>query len=505
MPDWRIVLTGSFIGSFMGYREAHIADEIARRRQERRERCLEEHIVRQDDHARRTQDYIHNLSLGSRTKGGRLTVRRACRSLSRRTRSSSAVRRGVTNYASLVADFPAIPGSEEHLWRLRALTDSELAHLTFETLLDELLTRIRELLRADTAAVLLLEETTNELVATAAKGIEEEVEQGVRLPVGKGFAGRIAESGKPVVLDEVDHGKVLNPLLLRRGIRSMLGVPLIVAGSVVGVLHVGTLHPRQFTDQDIELLRFAADRVALAVHAQRQLEQRVIAEALQRGLRPHRFPHVDGFEIAGYYRPAHPGMIGGDWYDVFVLPSRSLCVVVGDIAGRGLQAALRMARLRTAVRAMAFVEETPSGIVSLMKDFLQHFEPDAMATILVGVITADGTMRYANAGHMPPLVVEPQTGARLVDEAAEPPLCSVAFSRYRDRFLTLDPGSILLLYTDGLVERRGQSLDRGLEALRQAAETPWNSLEMLCGRLLSTEQPAAQSEDDVAVLGLRYR
>jgi putative methionine-R-sulfoxide reductase with GAF domain len=404
----------------------------------------------------------------------------------------------------MVTGRPDASLAEEHLRRLQAVTDAALAHLTVEALLNELLTRIRELLRADTAAVLLLDETNTELVATAAKGIEEEVEQGIRLPVGAGFAGRIAATGKPVVLEEVDHGKVLNPLLLRRGIRSMLGVPLLAGGSVVGVLHVGTLHPRRFTGQDVELLQLVADRVALAVHTRRQHEQRVIAETLQQSLRPERFPRVEGVEIAGYYHPAHGGMVGGDWYDVFVLPSGSLCVAVGDIAGRGLRAAIRMSRIRSAVRAMALVDETPGRTVSRMNDFLQHFDPGGMATMLVGILTANGTLRYANAGHMPPLVVDPKGRACLIDEPAEPPLGGVGLSRYRDRVLILDPGSVLILYTDGLVERRGQSLDAGFEALRQAAESPWNNLDMLYARLFATGEPAAQPEDDVAILALRF-
>ncbi|MGH2688133.1 MAG: PP2C family protein-serine/threonine phosphatase, partial [Actinomycetota bacterium] len=390
--------------------------------------------------------------------------------------------------------------AEEHLQRLRTVTDVALAHLGTETLLDELLTRIRELLRVDTAAVLLLDETTSELVATAAKGIEEEVEQGVRVPLGAGFAGRIAATGKPVVLEEVDQGKVINPLLVRRGIRSMLGVPLLVGGRMVGVLHVGTLHPRRFTGEDTELLQLVADRVALVLRH----EHRVIAETLQRSLRPDRFPRMEGVQIAGYYHPAGRGMVGGDWYDVFVLPSGCLCVVVGDIAGRGLPAAITMARLRSAVRAMALIDESPSGIMFRADKFLQHFHHDVMATMVVGVVSLTGMMRYAIAGHMPPLIVDPEGGASLVAEPPDPPLGSVATYAYRDRILTLSPGSILMLYTDGLVERRGQSLGITLEALRQAAERPWSSLDMLFTRLFPMEESAPPLEDDIAILALRF-
>jgi serine phosphatase RsbU (regulator of sigma subunit)/anti-sigma regulatory factor (Ser/Thr protein kinase) len=393
--------------------------------------------------------------------------------------------------------------AEEHLRRVQTVTDAALAHLTVESLLDELLIRIREILNADTAAVLLLDESRHELVATAAKGIEEEVEQGVRLPVGAGFAGRIAATGAPVVLDRVDHGKVLNPLLLQKGIRSLAGVPLIVDGKITGVLHVGTLHERRFDEEDIDLLRLAADRVALAIYARRQHEHRVIAQTLQRSLLPDRLPRVDGIEVGGLYRPAEGGMVGGDWYDVFDLPSSSLCVVVGDVAGRGLPAAITMARLRNAVRALAFVDEDPGPLVSRANDFLLHFDPGAMATMLVGILAVTGRFRYASAGHLPPLVVDAAGVARIVDEPAEPPLGGIPYTRYRERSVQMQQGSILVLYTDGLVERRGRPIDEGLEALRAAAEQPWATLDMLSSGLIGKgKQPALT--DDVAILSLRF-
>ncbi len=113
--------------------------------------------------------------------------------------------------------------------------------------------------------MLLLDRETNELVARAAVGLEEEVEQGVRIPVGRGFAGRVAADRKPVILDDVDHADVLNPILRQKGIKSMLGVPLLVGGEVIGVLHVGVLRPLIFTEGDVELLQLAGDRAAIAI------------------------------------------------------------------------------------------------------------------------------------------------------------------------------------------------------------------------------------------------
>ncbi|HKU57580.1 MAG TPA: GAF domain-containing protein [Gaiellaceae bacterium] len=160
----------------------------------------------------------------------------------------------------------------EHVRRLQSVTDAALAHLRLDGLLSALLERTCQILEVDTCAILLLDENTKELVSRAAIGIEEEVEQGVRVPVGSGFAGRIAAEKRPVILDDVDHAHVLNPLLREKGIRSMLGVPLVVEGEVRGVLHVGSLVPRAFHDDEVELLQLVADRAALAIEHARLFE-----------------------------------------------------------------------------------------------------------------------------------------------------------------------------------------------------------------------------------------
>lgn len=162
--------------------------------------------------------------------------------------------------------------TSEHVRRLQSVTDAALAHLRLDELLAALLERTREILEVDTCAILLLDEDTNELVARAALGIEEEVEQGVRVPVGGGFAGRIAAEKRPVILDDVDHAHVLNPLLREKGIKSMLGVPLVVEGEVQGVLHVGSLVPRAFQEDEVDLLQLVADRAALAIEHARLFE-----------------------------------------------------------------------------------------------------------------------------------------------------------------------------------------------------------------------------------------
>ena len=161
---------------------------------------------------------------------------------------------------------------------VQSVVDASLGHLELDTMLDELLDRIRDILAADTCAVLLLDPTGRELVAHAAVGIEEEVEQGVRIPLGKGFAGRIAAEARPIGLPDVDHADVLNPLLRAKGIKSLLGVPLAVREHVIGVLHVGTLTPRTFTRDDTELLQLVAERMAVSIEKARVHDEMVALE-----------------------------------------------------------------------------------------------------------------------------------------------------------------------------------------------------------------------------------
>jgi signal transduction histidine kinase len=168
------------------------------------------------------------------------------------------------------------------LARLQAVSDAALAHLSLDDLLDELLTRVRDLLEADTCAVLLLDDEGGQLVARAAKGIEEEVQEGIRIPVGEGFAGRVAAERRPVIVEDVDRSYVLNPILSKKGIKSLLGAPLIAEGRTIGVIHVGTRTPRIFDQHDVELLQIVASRVAAAIDRANAHEEVVRLSELQR-------------------------------------------------------------------------------------------------------------------------------------------------------------------------------------------------------------------------------
>src|SRR3954470_12714276 len=178
----------------------------------------------------------------------------------------------LVGYAKVTRDLSERKENEEHLEVLQAVTDTALAHLALDDMLQAVLDHLVELLNVDTAVVLLMSDDDATLVARASHGLEEEVRAGTRIPVGAGFAGRIATTGRPVVLDDVAQANVLNPILRQKGVRSLLGVPMRTRDRLVGVLHIGAFQPQRFHARDVELLSLVADRVAIAVDNARLFE-----------------------------------------------------------------------------------------------------------------------------------------------------------------------------------------------------------------------------------------
>jgi hypothetical protein len=353
--------------------------------------------------------------------------------------------------------------------------------------------------------VLLLEPSSQFLVARAARGLEEEVRQGVRIPVGVGFAGRVASERRPVVLDRVDSTTVANPILWEKRIRSMAGVPLINGGTLVGVLHAGSYTERSFDDNAVMLLELVADKVAGSVQAGLAESERRAAAVLQRSLLPSALPKHPHVEFASRYAPAETGGIGGDWYDAFELASGDLWVMTGDVAGHGLQPAVIMGRLRSALRSYALLGMSPEDVLRGANRKLLKFEPGVIATVTCGVLSPPyDELRMCSAGHLPPVLVDPGGEPRLLEALPPaPPLGVVDDLETRATRWKLVEGSTVVLYTDGLVERRGESLTEGLERLRRAVRS-WDP-EPLCGRLMDDLVGSHVPSDDIALLVLRVR
>ncbi|MEU1684944.1 GAF domain-containing SpoIIE family protein phosphatase [Micromonospora sp. NPDC005707] len=391
---------------------------------------------------------------------------------------------------------------DQWLRRVEAVTDATLSRLDVADLFDELLDRVRDLLRVDTAAILLLDVRAQQLVATAARGLEEEVRQGFRVSIGRGFAGQVALTRRPVIVQTVTSDNVVNPVLLEIGLQSLLGVPIMARGELVGVLHVGTLSPRQFNLEDVRLLELVADRVSLASSARANTLDQTAALALQRSLIPAELPQLPDLELAGRYVPGHASGVGGDWYDVFNLPSGWLGVVVGDVSGHGLQSAVVMGRVRSALRAYALVSDDPAEALTLLDRKVVHFEAGSLTTALYAMISPDReTLHVSVAGHPRPVLALPGRPNALLDARIDPPLGTGGRSRVRHTTrVDFPPGSVLVAYTDGLVERRGELFDAGVARLTAAVPlAPVDTVTATVMAALDTEHPT----DDIALLAVR--
>jgi serine phosphatase RsbU (regulator of sigma subunit)/anti-sigma regulatory factor (Ser/Thr protein kinase)/DNA-binding NarL/FixJ family response regulator len=388
--------------------------------------------------------------------------------------------------------------------QLESLTEAALSQLPLDDLFDALLDRVVEMLEVDTAAILLLDDEREVLEVRAARGLERAVESAIEVPLGKGFAGRIAAEKKAIVIDDMSQSDVVSPVL-RASVSSAIGVPLMVDRRVIGTLHVGTSKPRRFRSEETSLLQLAADRAAMAIERTRVFQQEhETAVTLQRSLLPDKLPVLPNATLAARYMPGAQGTeVGGDWYDVLSLPDGRVGLAMGDVVGRGIPAASLMGELRNGLRAYALEGHSPAAAVERLDRLVQMVAPGRMATLLFGVLEADGRrFTYANAGHLPPLVVAPGHEAVLHDEARSVPLGVLPYSTFAETSIAVEPGSTLFLCTDGLVEVRGESIDLRLELLRVLASHPVESPDELCQHLMSEMLPDGPGSDDVAMLAV---
>jgi PAS domain S-box-containing protein len=231
--------------------------------------------------------------------------------------------------------------------------------------------------------------------------------------------------------------------------------------------------------------------------------ERQTIEFLQRALLPEALPTVSGFELAARYLPAaEQGPIGGDWYDAFVLRDGRLAVAIGDVAGHGVRSSAAMAQLRHALRAYVFAGSPPGTALALLDQLVSSLAPDAFATAVVCTCTGDGHMVLARAGHTLPLLHTP-TFTMLLDEGARPPLGAGPAPVAQTSFL-LPPAATLVLYTDGLVERRDRGIDPGVTAIvRALTERSPASAEACCDLLLDASPTGGQPDDDLCLIALQ--
>ena len=244
-----------------------------------------------------------------------------------------------------------------------------------------------------------------------------------------------------------------------------------------------------------QVLRLNDDLVRARREIARQRDELArVSETLQRSLLPDSLPQLDGARLAYRYVPGTAADVGGDWYDAFELPGGELALVIGDVAGKGVEAAAVMGQVRTAIRAYALDEPDPAKVLARTNRLVEH--GGQMVTALMAVVDPrTRTLRHASAGHLPPLLIAADGSGSFLTGSRGAPL--LIYDLIAPAETQLEPGSTIVLYTDGLVERRDTALDRNLERLRAAAVTA--GVDDLCDVLLATA-PSGQARDDVALL-----
>ncbi|WP_344427671.1 GAF domain-containing SpoIIE family protein phosphatase, partial [Amycolatopsis minnesotensis] len=317
--------------------------------------------------------------------------------------------------------------------------------------------------------------------------------------------GTIAATRRPLTVDQVGPGTVLNPLLWERGLSTLLGVPLLAGDDLVGVLHVGSMTRREFTDTDTELLEMVATRLALAVQLEDAASDRAAATALQRDLLPAHLPTIGELEFAARYVPGTSTGVGGDWYDQFELPGGRLGIVIGDVAGNGLGAAIVMGRLRSALRAYALDYHDPADVLTKLDRKARHFETGVMTTVGYGVLDPKhDQITVSLAGHLPPVLAHPAGTAEIVTVDPDPPIgLPLTVRERRSTTIALPLGALLCWYTDGLVERRGSSIDEGLHKLTTTITA--GQPERVCAKVMTELVGRNPVPDDIAILIMRRR
>jgi len=368
---------------------------------------------------------------------------------------------------------------------------------------------VRARMGSDTATLLLLDESRTVLEPAASAGLGRRWRGATHVPLGSGFAGRVAAQREPVVLNDVNEASVLNPILRDFGLRRLLGVPVFGPEGLVGVLHVGSRTARTFTEDDTQRLQGAAAEIGQRLSLRTEDDAHLAALTLQRSLLPAAPPPIEGLDVAVRYLPAE-GDLGGDWYDIFTLPSGKVGFVMGDVEGHGLRSAVAMGRLRSALRAYALDHDDPAEVLYRLDRKLCYFESDITATVVYAVAEPPfDLVTICNAGHPAPLIA--QRGhpyAEVADVSAGLLLGLDPERRRHSERIRLAPGAALAFYTDGLVERRlvpdphtDPDIER-LEVVRHAFVADDNA-ETACSRIIAGGLGDDSVEDDVALVVVR--
>jgi sigma-B regulation protein RsbU (phosphoserine phosphatase) len=339
--------------------------------------------------------------------------------------------------------------------------------LDLDAILENVMSISKQVMNADASSLMLIDEKTNELVYQVALGkVGEKLKQEFRLKMGQGIAGTVAEEGKPLLLEDAyTHPKFFRGHDEKTGYRtkSMITVPLKVKDRTTGVAQViNRLDGGVFDQDDLELFLALCSMAAIAIEnarmhrslleKQRLVKDMEFAKSVQESFLPQNLPAVPGYAFSAHYTPALE--VGGDFYDFIQLKDGRIGIVIGDVSGKGVPAALYMAKLGSDLRTLAFTEKGPAAALSRLNDILAERSRRGMfATLLYLELDAEsGRMTLSSAGHLPPLIRKADGSVKRLPSAGGSPLGMLPGMQFGQDEVTLERGDAVVLYTDGIIE-----------------------------------------------------
>lgn len=385
-------------------------------------------------------------------------------------------------------------------FRISGLINSSLQ---LDQVLENIMLTSRSILRADACSLMLVDEKNDELVFEVAQGpAADKLKGAVRIKRGQGIAGTVYDTGEPLLIENAYDDPRFNPEVDRlTGYRTqtILCVPLKIKDRVIGVSQaINKLDGSNFNEEDKETLSLLCDNAAIAVENARlhreilrtqQIEQDLaFARSIQLSFLPREMPSLQGFEFCAHYQPAR--QIGGDFYDFIPLDDDLMGILIGDVSGKGVAAALFMARFITDFRFQAIREQDPERLLSLInKSVCAQSCQGMFVTVLYMVVRRNsGQAVYVNAGHLPPIIWA-SSGKKydILRAGGGPPIGILPDLHYASAKMSLSPGACVILATDGLVEARDNRGERfGWERLERCLKAGDSTVDSVKSRISSS-------------------
>lgn len=394
--------------------------------------------------------------------------------------------------------------------------------LSLPNLLDKIMSTAKETMNSDACNLMLLDRRTNELVSLVAMGkMAKKLKELLRIKIGEGIAGWVAETGKTVLINNVyDHPKFCSDYDKKSGYktRNMICAPLISKGKTIGIAQIiNKKNRRKFTDDDLELFKLICSHAAVAIENARLHEnllekERIekdleFARSVQKSFLPYKPPDIKGYSFSFKYMPAH--MVGGDFFDFIVASNNKLSLVIGDVSGKGVSAAMFMARVMSDLRYLTLLESEPKIVLEkLNNSFFERRKRGVFVTLLFISLDLDSrSITISNAGHPSPILARKKSSTvKRLDIGSNPPLGVIPEMTYTQDSQKLHKGDTVILFTDGLYECMNTSGEQfGFERIEKVMISHFkdggSAIESLYGEAQKFRK-GAPVHDDLAILSL---